>query len=440
MHRKSPIGGDGLQHVRDQLGTQAADRCSVKGQVDAGPRPSAEIDSHAGQSFVKRHGRVAKAPNASSFAERLVQRLSQADADVLSRMVLIHVQITLGPHGQIKPRVPGEAIKHVVQKADTCSNVSATRPVEVQYHLNPTLARLAANMGGSWSQRRLMHSSVGMVSPGVLETATTPTTVASQTRNWGKSALILLVTISMVLPLVAAEVWTGYRLAPSSLALTVISGLEQPLSVRSTVGPWAMALTIAWFALAYWRRTITLWEVALVLLGGAAILIRAGNAWVDALALAAPLTRQLLLLNPRRTLLAAVATLGLAATVYTLVSTRPPGLPAAAIQASVTSSTKGAVFADWRWASELQRRLGSERHVLAAGGLASESNEFWLDYDRIVQGHERWTEILDRMGASVLVLDSADQAHATADLVRESTTSWRVTYDADGVLVAERLR
>ena len=359
------------------------------------------------------------------------------------------MQITLGPHGQIKPRVPGEAIKHVVQKADTCSNVSATRPVEVQYHLNPTLARLAANMGGSWSQRRLMHSSVGMVSPAlsgrdgrISKEAEPPLTAGGTTprRERSGTAVILAVVICAVLPLVAAEVWTGYRLAPSSLALTVISGLEQPLSVRSTVGPWAMALTIAWFALAYWRRTITLWEVALVLLGGAAILIRAGNAWVDALALAAPLTRQLLLLNPRRTLLAAVATLGLAATVYTLVSTRPPGLPAAAIQASVTSSTKGAVFADWRWASELQRRLGSERHVLAAGGLASESNEFWLDYDRIVQGHERWTEILDRMGASVLVLDSADQAHATADLVRESTTSWRVTYDADGVLVAERLR
>ena len=243
------------------------------------------------------------------------------------------------------------------------------------------------------------------------------------------------------MPLIAAEAWTGYRLAPSSLALTVISGLEQPLSVRSTVGPWAMALAIAWFALAYWRRTITLWEVALVLLGGAAILIRAGNAWVDALALSAPLVRQFILLRPPRAMLAAVAALGLAATAYALLSTRPPGLPTGAIQASVTSTNPvGSVFADWRWAPELQQRLGTSRQVLAAGGLPSETDAFWLDYDRIVQGHERWTEILDRMGATLLVLDSADQAHATADLVRESTTSWRVTYDADGVLVAERLR
>ena len=352
--------------------------------------------------------------------------------------MLVDVQIAFCPHSQIEPRVPRQAVKHMVQKADTSSNVSATRPVEVQLHLDAALARLPSDMRRSWSHGRLLHSSVGMVSPGVLESATaTPTSVAAKSRDSRVIALVWAVVAVAVLPLVAAEVWTGYRLAPSSLALTVISGLEQPLSVRSTVGLYTMALAVGWFAMAYWQRTMTWWEAALVILGGAAALIRAGNAWVDALALIAPLARQLLLLKPRATILAAVAATGVAATLYAALATRPPALPAAATQSAVTSTEKGKVFADWRWAPELQRRLTGSREVLAANGLASEPDDFWFDYDRIVQGHERWSEILDRMGATGLVLDSNDQAHATADLVRLSP-NWRITYDDDGVLAAEK--
>ena len=293
-------------------------------------------------------------------------------------------------------------------------------------------------MGGSWSQGRLLHSSVGMVSPGVLETArATPTSVPTRARTVRETASISLVVLFLVLPLAAAEVWTGYRLAPSSLGLTVISGLEQPLSVRSTVGPWAMALAVGWFALAYWQKSLTLWEAALVLLGGAAALLRAGNAWIDALALILPLGRQLKLLNPRPAILVGLAALCLAAIIYALLATRPPTLPPAAAQAVVTSSTTGNVFSDWRWAAELQQREGTARKVLAARGLASESDDFWLDYDRIVQGHELWSSILEGMGASVVVLDSKDQALAAAALVRESP-SWHVIYDADSVLVAEK--
>src|SRR5439155_21791303 len=97
----------------------------------------------------------------------------------------------------------------------------------------------------------------------------------------------------------------------------------------------------------------------------------------------------------------------------------------------------GALFADWRWAEELKRQLAGAHQVRPEGGLASESPDFWVDYVRIAQAHERWAEALQRMNIDVVILDSAGTRPA-ADLVRESS-DWRVVYDAGGALVAERV-
>src|SRR5215207_8253447 len=75
--------------------------------------------------------------------------------------------------------------------------------------------------------------------------------------------------LSAVLPLLAAEIWSGFRLAQSDPVLSVIAPTEQPLSVRSPGGIWAMGLALAWLALAYWQREVRLWEATLVLIGGA---------------------------------------------------------------------------------------------------------------------------------------------------------------------------
>jgi hypothetical protein len=96
------------------------------------------------------------------------------------------------------------------------------------------------------------------------------------------------------------------------------------------------------------------------------------------------------------------------------------------------------VLADWRWAPDLQRRTGAARQVLAGGGLASESSDFWTDYLRISFGHERWADLLRGMDVGLVVLDAADQQRSAADLVRASG-EWRVIFDAEGTLVAERL-
>jgi hypothetical protein len=256
-------------------------------------------------------------------------------------------------------------------------------------------------------------------------------------------------------PLVAGEVWSGFRVAVADPVLGTLAASEQPLSVRSLIGVWAVGVALLWFGLAYRQRSATWWEGALVLLGGAAGLVRLGNAWLLAIAIIIPLARQLSLARPHAALLVAGAAAAVAISAVIVVTTRPPALPAGADQAALSAISSGAngaagsrpdtgaptrggaVFADWRWATALTAELQSSSTVLPNGGLASEPDAFWLDYVRIAQGHERWAELLRRMDVNVLVLDADGQMRRTADLVRTSP-EWHVLYDADGALVAQR--
>src|SRR5262249_7965330 len=119
-----------------------------------------------------------------------------------------------------------------------------------------------------------------------------------------------LLAACAALPLATLEVWTGYRVGLSDPLLGIPTPLEQPLSARSPGGVWAIGLILAWFWLACSRRDVALWEPALVLAGGVAALARAGNLWLDGVAIILPLGRQLALARPGG---AAQAAIGLGA-------------------------------------------------------------------------------------------------------------------------------
>jgi hypothetical protein len=234
-----------------------------------------------------------------------------------------------------------------------------------------------------------------------------------------------------VLPLVAPSIWNGFGVGLADPVLGVVSAAEQPLSVRSPGALWAMALVLSWLGLAYWRRNFQPWHAALVAGGTVAALVRAGNLWLLALALLVPLGGQLRHMPRSGSLAAACA--GIAVALFTALATRPPSLPSSALAAVPSQAT---VLADWRWASALQRDTSG--HVLAADGLRAQPIDFWVDYLRITQGHERWPAILRGYEVSVVVLNSTDTPLA-ADLVRASS-DWHVLDDSDGAFVAERIR
>jgi hypothetical protein len=248
-------------------------------------------------------------------------------------------------------------------------------------------------------------------------------------------SLPYLAAAALVLPLFALGLWSGFRIGLADSVLSAIAASEQALSVRTPGGVWAMALALLWFALAYWRRAAPFWQAALVVLGATAALLRAGNAWIDGVLLIAPLGAQLASLRLQPVILCAVATCGVLVASTTVWTARPPALPHAAVEAAKAADPTDTVFADWRWAAELQQHL--DERVLASGGLASESSDFWLNYVRITQDHERWSAELRDLDADMVVL-SPDQS-ALIQVVRASS-EWHALYDGGDAFVAERAK
>ena len=261
-----------------------------------------------------------------------------------------------------------------------------------------------------------------------------------------------VLAVCLVLPLLAVNVWIGYRFGLSDTVLGLVSSSDQPLSIRDPGAVWAAGLLLLWFGLANWRATsVAWWEALLVLVGATAALLRVGNLWLLGLALVVPLARQLSTVAahpaptanwpvpipiPRWTLPIA-ATAAVATALALALSSRPVAAPRRAIAAAMQAPSDTTILADWRWAADLQRRLGADRHVLAAGGLLAEPASFWIDYLRVAHGYEHTGDVLTSYGIRLVVLDSGDQAWLGAQVIRDSA-AWHVTFDADGALVAER--
>ena len=69
--------------------------------------PAAQVDADGDQRFFHRQREVAVAADALLVAHRLPQGLSQADADIFDRVMLVDVQVALGLARQIQRRRAG---------------------------------------------------------------------------------------------------------------------------------------------------------------------------------------------------------------------------------------------------------------------------------------------------------------------------------------------
>ena len=157
VQTEAAIGGEGLQQVRNHLGAQAADARAAQWQIDGRPATATQIDGHLRQGFIERHDGVAKAPDRPALAERLIERLSVADAYVFGRVVLVDVQIALGANGQIEAGMARKAIEHVIEKADARGDVAPPGAIQVKDYFDLALACFAADVSRA---RGVLHSSV----------------------------------------------------------------------------------------------------------------------------------------------------------------------------------------------------------------------------------------------------------------------------------------
>ncbi len=141
--------GDGTPEFLGEAGVEVAQRFGQQGNLPNQEGPATQIDRCGHQGFVHWHGGVAITANAGLVAQRLGQRLAQADADVLDRVMGIDVQIALGLDGEVDEAVLAQQREHMIEEADAAGDVGLAGAVEVEGEVDFGFAGLAAKLCGA---------------------------------------------------------------------------------------------------------------------------------------------------------------------------------------------------------------------------------------------------------------------------------------------------
>ena len=146
------IGSHGLPEHLDEFRIEFTDlRRRNVGPIHE-PHSAAEIEGRGDERFFHRQGHASVAGNPGFVPQRLGERLSETNADVFDRVMLIDVKVSLSIDLQVQQRVLGQQRQHVIEESDTRVNLRAAGPVEVQLKLDRGFRSLAANGGSSWHE------------------------------------------------------------------------------------------------------------------------------------------------------------------------------------------------------------------------------------------------------------------------------------------------
>ena len=84
-----------------------------------------------------------------AIRQRAVDRLPQADADVLGRVMAVDVQVSLASDRQVHERMAGEQLEHVVEKADSRRDLAPPLTVKIERQADVGFAGRPGDLGRS---------------------------------------------------------------------------------------------------------------------------------------------------------------------------------------------------------------------------------------------------------------------------------------------------
>jgi hypothetical protein len=94
--------GEAVEKIMHQLGLQISDESHASFGIHDRGGTTRKIDSRKSQGFVHRHHKVSGSQNAALTTQRLREGLPKRDPDVLHRVVLVHVEVSVRREFQIK--------------------------------------------------------------------------------------------------------------------------------------------------------------------------------------------------------------------------------------------------------------------------------------------------------------------------------------------------
>ena len=142
MERRAGGPGERLEGVLDELERQAAGALAAERQVDDRVRTTADIDRRrVASDFVHRDRCSAEAGDAGAIAERLRERRTEHERDVLDRVVLVDLEVAVGVDREVEQAVVGERAEEMVVEADPGRDRGVAGAVEAERDRDVGLAR-----------------------------------------------------------------------------------------------------------------------------------------------------------------------------------------------------------------------------------------------------------------------------------------------------------
>jgi hypothetical protein len=137
---------------REVVGHRARERADgFLGEL-AGKRvvgASRHVDDDAGDRLVEGDAPVRVPADATFVAQRLVERFSKTDRDILDRVVVVDVGVAVTPNREIEEAVFRERAEHVVVKADAGVDLGVAVAVDGEREVDRRLGRLPGDGRGS---------------------------------------------------------------------------------------------------------------------------------------------------------------------------------------------------------------------------------------------------------------------------------------------------
>src|SRR5471032_1654036 len=143
MQRHPSMIHEAAEEFDGEIDVERTNACTRERNVKLQSRPARKIDHHARQRFVERHVGMAVAANALAIANGLCHRLSQRDARVFHRVVVIDMKVAMRFDFKVEEAVTRDLVEHVVEKRHAGSELLLAGAVQVELHTDLRFAGVA---------------------------------------------------------------------------------------------------------------------------------------------------------------------------------------------------------------------------------------------------------------------------------------------------------
>jgi hypothetical protein len=143
VQRDARVVHETAEELDRQVDVERADPRACERHVEFEARPAREVDHDARQRLVERHVRMAVAADALAVADRLRDGLTERDADILDRVVIVDMRVAMRFDLEIDQTVSRDLVEHMVEKRHAGGQLLLAGAVEIELHTDLRFAGIA---------------------------------------------------------------------------------------------------------------------------------------------------------------------------------------------------------------------------------------------------------------------------------------------------------